>query len=159
MLQGIIELGEVATKKFFEHRMRTYAVALPYRGLFGLFPFVLILVVLTGVMGLSAFAGRMDEQTTSESSRQVPQQLEPVVERGREQFQPLERMLEQAEERARGEFLTFGVAVALWSVSALARTLTEAFNAAYEVAETRPGRKRFALPSRLAAPGVSHQTA
>src|SRR3712207_2850250 len=32
-----------------------------------------------------------------------------------------------------------------WSTSALARTLTEAFNAAYEIAETRPGWKRFAL--------------
>jgi membrane protein len=144
MLQGIIELGEIATRKFFEHRMSTYAAALAYRGLFGLFPFVLILVVLAGVMGLSAFADRMDEQTTSESSRQVPRQLEPAVERGREQIQPLERMIEQAEERARGELLIFGVAVALWSTSALARTLTEAFNAAYEVAETRPGWKRFA---------------
>jgi membrane protein len=145
MLQGIIELGEVATRKFFEHRMSTYAAALAYRGLFGLFPFVLILVVLAGVMGLSAFVGRMDEQTTSESSRQVPRQLEPVVERGREQIQPLERMIEQAEERARGGLLIFGVAVALWSTSALARTLTEAFNAAYEVAETRPGWKRLTL--------------
>jgi membrane protein len=145
MLQGIIELGEIVTRKFFEHRMSTYAAALAYRGLFGLFPFVLILVVLAGVMGLSAFVDRMDEQTTSESSRQVPRQLEPAVERGREQIQPLERMIEQAEERARGELLIFGVAVALWSTSALARTLTEAFNAAYEIAETRPGWKRFAL--------------
>src|SRR3712207_1572560 len=32
-----------------------------------------------------------------------------------------------------------------WSTSALARTLTEAFNAAYEITETRPGWKRFAL--------------
>src|SRR3712207_9352806 len=32
-----------------------------------------------------------------------------------------------------------------WSTSALARTLTEAFNAAYEIPETRPGWKRFAL--------------
>jgi membrane protein len=40
--------------------------------------------------------------------------------------------------------LFFGIAVALWSTSALARTLSEAFNAAYEVNETRPGWKRFA---------------
>src|SRR5215211_422916 len=37
---------------------------------------------------------------------------------------------QQAEEQARGELLIFGIAVALWSTSALARTLTEAFNAA-----------------------------
>ena len=46
-------------------------------------------------------------------------------------------MFEQAEKRAGGELLIFGVGLALWSVSAVARTLTEAFNAAYEVAETR----------------------
>jgi membrane protein len=147
MLQGpgIIELGEHSIRKFFEHRMSTYAAALAYRGLFGLFPFVLILFVLAGALGLSGFFDRMIGEAHPESSRQVPQQLDPVVEQGREQFQPLKRMIEQAEERAGGELLFFGIAVALWSTSALARTLTEAFNAAYEITETRPGWKRFVL--------------
>jgi membrane protein len=39
----------------------------------------------------------------------------------------------------------FGVAVALWFVSAVARTLTDAFNVAYQVAETRRWWKQFAL--------------
>jgi membrane protein len=143
--RGIIELGERSIRKFFEHRMSTYAAALAYRGLFGLFPFVLILVVLAGALGLASYFDRMIEEATSESSRQVPQQLEPVVEKGREQIQPLESMIAQAEERAGGELLVFGIAVALWSTSALARTLTQAFNAAYEITETRPGWKRFAL--------------
>ena len=145
MLQEIIEVGEISTRKFFEHRMSTYAAALAYRGLFGLFPFVLIVVVLAGTLGLAGFVDRMGEQTTSGSSQEVPQQLEPVIEQGRERIQPLERMIEQAEEQVRGELLLFGVAVALWSTSALARTLTVALNAAYEVAETRPGWKRFVL--------------
>jgi membrane protein len=145
MLQGtgIIELGERSIRKFFEHPMSTYAAALAYRGLFGLFPFVLILVVLVGALGVSDFFDRAREHARSEASQQVPQQLEPVVERGSEQIQPLERMIKQAEERAGGELLFFGIAVALWSVSALARTLTEAFNAAYEVTETRTGWKRL----------------
>jgi membrane protein len=141
----IIELGDSSIRKFFEHRMSTYAAALAYRGLFGFFPFVLILVVLAGVLGLPSYFDRMIEEAYSESSRQVPQQLEPMVEQGREQIQPLKRMIEQAEERAGGELLFFGIAVALWSTSALARTLTEAFNVAYETTETRPGWKRFAL--------------
>ena len=33
-------------KFFFEHPMATYAAALAYRGLFGLLPFLLLLVVL-----------------------------------------------------------------------------------------------------------------
>lgn len=141
MDQGIIELGDRSVRKFFEHRMSTYAAALAYRGLFGLFPFVLILVVLTSMLGLADFV----EQAYSQSSQQVPHQLAPVVEQGREQIQPLERMIEQAKKQAGGELLFFGIAVALWSTSALARTLTESFNTAYEVTETRPGWKRYAL--------------
>ena len=145
MLRGFIELGDRSVRKFFEHRMSTYAAALAYRGLFGLFPFVLILVVLAvvlaGALGLPNFI----EQAHSHSSQQVPHQLEPAVEQSREQVLPLERMIEQAQKQARGELLLFGIAVALWSTSALARTLTESFNTAYEVAETRPGWKRFAL--------------
>ena len=147
MLQGtgIIELGERSIRKFFEHRMSTYAAALAYRGLFGLFPLVLILVVLVGALGLPDLFERAREHARSEAYQQVPEQLEPVVERGREQIQPLERMIEQAEERAGGELLFFGIAVALWSISALAGTLTEAFNAAYEVPETRRWWKVSAL--------------
>src|SRR3712207_6005086 len=147
MLQGIgiIELGDRSIRKFFEHRMSTYAAALAYRGLFGLFPFVLILVLLAGALGLPDFFDRLIEQAHAQSSQPVPQRLEPVAEQGREQIQPLKRMIEQAQKQAGGELLFFGIAVALWSTSALARTLTEAFNAAYEIAETRPEWKRFAL--------------
>ncbi len=46
---GIIEVGKRSILNFFvEHPMSTYGVALAYRGLFGLFPFLLILVVLAG---------------------------------------------------------------------------------------------------------------
>jgi membrane protein len=41
--------------------------------------------------------------------------------------------------------LLFGIAVALWSVSALASTLADAFNTAYGVTETRRGWKKLAL--------------
>jgi membrane protein len=147
MLQGtgIIGLGERSIRKFFEHRMTTYAAALAYRGLFGLFPFVLILVVLAGALGLPDFFDRLIEQAHAQSSQQVPQQLEPVVEQTREQIDPLKTMIEQAQKQAGGELLLFGIAVALWSISALARTLTEAFNAAYEIAETRRRWKVSAL--------------
>jgi membrane protein len=147
MLQGtgMIELGERSIRTFFEHPMSTYAAALAYRGLFGLFPFMLIIVVLAGALGLADFLDQAVEHARSESSQHVPQQLEPVIERGREQLQPLQKMIEQAEKQAGGDLLFFGVAVALWSISALVRTLTEAFNAAYEVAETRRRWKVSAL--------------
>ena len=142
---GIIEVGKRSIRKFFEHPISTYAAALAYRGLFGLFPFVLILVVLASTLGLADFLKGAIDQASSESSQHVPDQLEPVIERGKEQLQPLQRMIEQAEEQAGGELLFFGVALALWSISALAGTLTEAFNAVYEVPETRRWWKVSAL--------------
>jgi membrane protein len=125
--------------------MATYAAALAYRGLFGLFPFVFILVVLLGALGIPDFFDRAMDQARAQSSQYVPQQLEPVVEPAREQVQPLVGMIERAEEQAGGKLLLFAVAVALWSVSAVARTLTEAFNVAYQVTETRRWWRQLAL--------------
>ena len=143
---GIIDLVVRAVRNFFfEHPMATYAAALAYRGLFGLFPFVLILVVLVGALGFPDFFDRAMDQARAQSSRYVPQQLEPVVEPAREQVKPLLGMIERAEKQAGGKLLFFGVAVALWSVSAVARTLTEAFNVAYQVAETRRWWKQLVL--------------
>jgi membrane protein len=142
----IIELGERSVRNFFfEHPMATYAAALAYRGLFGLFPFLFILVVLVGALGFPDFFDQAMDHARAQSSEHVPQQLEPVVEPAREQVQPLLGMIERAEEQAGGELLFFGVAVALWSVSAIARTLTEAFNVAYQVTETRRWWKQLAL--------------
>jgi membrane protein len=144
--RGIIDLGERSIRAFFfEHPMSTYAAALAYRGLFGLFPFVLILVVLVGALGFPDFFDQAMDQARAQSSRYVPQQLEPVVEPAREQVKPLLGMIERAEQQAGGKLLFFGVAVALWSVSAVARTLTEAFNVAYQVSETRRWWKQLVL--------------
>jgi membrane protein len=142
---GVIEVGKRSIRKFFEHSMSTYAAALAYRGLFGLFPFLLILIVLAGALGFPDFLEGAIDHASSESSQYVPQQLEPVIEQGREQLQPLEKLVAQAQKQAGDDLLFFGVAVALWSISALAGTLTEAFNAAYEVPETRRRWKVSAL--------------
>src|SRR5215212_4446096 len=146
MLQRIIELGASSLRNFFfEHPMATYSAALAYRGLFGLFPFLLILVVIVGAFGFTDFFDRAADHAHAQSSRYVPQQLEPVVEPARKQVQPLLGMIDRAEKRAGGELLLFGVAVALWSVSVVAGTLTETFNVAYQVAETRLWWKQLAL--------------
>ena len=135
--QGIstLELGERSVRNFFsEHPMATYAAALAYRGLFGLFPFLLILVVLVGALGLTDSFDRAVEHAHSEASKHIPQQL-----------QLLQGMIDNAQKQAGGDLLFFGVAVAMWSVSAVARTLTQALNVAYQVAETRRLWKRLAL--------------
>ena len=143
---GIIELGRRSILSFFfEHPMATYSAALAYRGLFGLFPFLLILVVLVGALGFTDYLDKAMDHASTQPYQHVPQQLEPVVEPAREQVQPLVGMLERAEKRAGGDLLIFGVGLALWSVSAVARTLTEAFNVAYQVDETRRWWKQLLL--------------
>jgi membrane protein len=141
---GIVELGRRSILSFFfDHPMATYSAALAYRGLFGLFPFLLILVLLVGAIGLPDLFERAAED--AQEYRRVPGHLEPVVEPAREQLRPLLGMLARAEERAGNKLLFFGVGIALWSVSAVARTLTEAFNVAYNVAETRRWYKQLAV--------------
>jgi membrane protein len=142
---GIFRFAERVVRNFFDHRMATYAAALAYRGLFALFPFMFIFVVLLGVFGPPDALGRLVDELKEQSSEQVPQQLEPVVEQGREQIQPLEGMARRAQREADGELILIGVGVALWSVSALASTLADAFNSAYGVTETRPWWKAQAL--------------
>src|SRR5215216_1817974 len=117
---GIVELGQCSILSFFlEHPIATYSAALAYRGRF---PFLLILVMLGGAIGFPDLFDRAADH--AQDYRWVPGQLEPVVEPAREQIQPLLGMLDRAEEKAGSKLLFFGVGVALWSVSAVARTLT-----------------------------------
>jgi membrane protein len=122
--------------------MTTYAAALAYRGLFGLFPFALLTVVLLGVLDLDGFFRGLLEQ-----ARPPFQQLNPGV---------LAPVFEEARKRAGRGLLSFGVVASFYSVYALARTLVEALNAAHEVEETRPAWKRLLLlvafgPAMIAA--------
>jgi membrane protein len=144
-VSGIIEVGKRVAGSFAEHRMATYAAALAYRGLFSLFPFMLLLVVLVGIFGPPDAFGQLVAEVKSQSVEQVPQQLEPVIEQGRTQIQPLEEIARQAQKQANGELLVIGIGVALWSVSALANTLADAFNTAYGLTETRSWWKTQAL--------------
>src|SRR5215204_5390297 len=105
MTISIFRFAERVVRNFFDHRMATYAAALAYRGLFALFPFMLIFVVLLGVFGPPDAFGRLVDEIKVQSSEQAPQQLEPVVEQGRGQIQPLEGMARRAQRQADGELL------------------------------------------------------
>jgi membrane protein len=142
---GIVEVGGRVVSGFAEHRMGTYAAALAYRGLFALFPFMLLLVVLVGIFGPPDAFGRLVAEVRAQSVEQVPQQLEPVLEQGREQIQPLEEITGLAQKQANGELLLVGIGIALWSISALASTLADALNTVYGLTETRSWWKAQAL--------------
>jgi membrane protein len=151
---GFVGVGKRAIGNYFEHRMGTFAVALAYRGLFALFPFLLLLVVLLGFFGPPDAADRLVAEAKAQQSEQVPQQLKPVVEQSSKYILLLEEMLDQAEKRARSGLLVFGIAAALWSISALASTLADALNVAYGTTERRSWWKTLAL-SLVSGPVVA----
>jgi membrane protein len=144
-LSGAVEVSKRVIGNYLEHRMGTYAAALAYRGLFALFPFMLILVLLVGTFGPPDAFDRFVAEVKAQSSEQVPEQLEPVVEQGREQIKPLEDMARRAEKRTESGLLIFSVILALWSVSALSSTLADAFNQVYGLTEGRRWWKVLAL--------------
>ena len=141
----MVELGKRSIRNFFEHRMTTYAEQLSYRGLFGLFPFIILVFALLAVLQLDAVFDRLIEAAMGAPPQQIPEPLEPVAEEGRAQAEFLRPLIEQAREQAGGGLLSFGIVISLWSVSAVVFTLTEALNTAYGVEETRSRRKRFAF--------------
>jgi membrane protein len=141
----MVELGKRSVKCFFEHRMATYAEQLSYRGLFGLFPFIILIFALLAMLQLDAVFDRLIEAAMGAPPQQIPEPLEPVAQEGRAQAEFLRPLIKQAREQAGGGLLSFGLVVSLWSVSAVVFALTEALNAAYGVKETRSRRKRFAF--------------
>ncbi|MGH3147216.1 MAG: YihY/virulence factor BrkB family protein [Rubrobacter sp.] len=139
---GIFELGQRSARSFSAHRMTTYAAALAYRALFGLFPFVLLVITLLAVFRVDGLFEWLIDQAESDPSQQVRGPLEPAVEQGQEGTAFLTTLIEQAQEQAGSSLLSFGLAASLYSVYVVAKTLREALNAAYEVSETRSGWKR-----------------
>jgi membrane protein len=142
-VRGIVELGRHSVRSFFEHRMAIYAEQLSYRGIFGFFPFIILVFALLAVLRVDAVFDWLVEAAMGVPPHEIPEPLEPVAEEGRAQAAFLRPLIQQAQEQAGGGLLSFGLVISLWSVAAVTFTLTEALNAAYGVEETRSRRKRF----------------
>src|ERR671916_1438578 len=141
----MVELCKRSVRNFFEHRMTDYAEQLSYRGLFGLFPFIILVFTLLSILQVDAVLDRLIEAAAGAPQQQPPEQLEPVVEESKAHAQFLRPLIKEAREQAAGSLLSLGVVLSLWSVSAVAFTLTEALNAACGIEETRSRSKRFAF--------------
>jgi membrane protein len=144
-VRGIVELGRRSVQSFFEHRMPTYAEQLSYRGIFGFFPFIILVFALLAVLRVDVVFDRLIEAAVGVSPQKIPEPLEPVAEESRAHAEFLRPLIEQAREQAGGGLLSFGIVISLWSVAAVTFTLTEALNVACGVEETRSRRKRFAF--------------
>jgi membrane protein len=117
-------------KNFSADDMMVYAAALSYQLFFSLFPFVIFLLALLGVLNLTSFFDWLLKQ----SQTVLPGQASGMV----------QNIIGQIRGQAAGGALSLGAVLALWSASAAVRMAMHALNVAYKV-EDRAAWKKFPL--------------
>jgi membrane protein len=127
---GLWQLTRQVLTEFSEDAMPTYAASLAYRAIFSLFPFLLFLVALLGVLHLPQLFEWMQEQAALVVPAEAMDQVTRVISEVR---------------TPQGGLLSLGIALALWSAAGGVLSAMEALNVAYDVKETRPAWKRYGL--------------
>jgi membrane protein len=120
-----------AIERFGEDDMLTYAAAMAYLMLFSLYPFLIFLSALLGILQIPGFF----EQLVAQAQTVLPGQAMGIV----------EQMVGQIREQNSVGLLLFGIIAALWSASAAVRAIMHALNAAYHVEQERVTWKRYPL--------------
>lgn len=127
---GSFELLKRTVKEFSNDDMTTYASALAYRGIFSLFPFLLFLIAMLGMLDLQEFFLWLREQVSLVLPPDALNLVNPVIDEMQDQ---------------KSGVLSVGILVALWSASIGVRSLMNAMNKAYDVKEGRPTWKLMLL--------------
>ena len=127
---GGFELLKRTFKEFSNDDMTTYASALAYRAIFSLFPFLLFLIAMLGMLDLQNFFDWLREQVSLVLPPDALDLVNPVIDQMQTQKSGL---------------LSVGILVALWSASIGVRSLMNAMNKAYDVQEGRPTWKLMLL--------------
>lgn len=127
---GGFELLKRTFKEFSNDDMTTYASALAYRAIFSLFPFLLFLIAMLGMLDLQNFFDWLRQQVSFVLPPDALDLVNPVIDQMQTQKSGL---------------LSVGILVALWSASIGVRSLMNAMNKAYDVQEGRPTWKLMLL--------------
>jgi membrane protein len=117
-------------KNFSNDDMTVYAAALSYQLFFSLFPFVIFLLALLGLLNIPGFFDWLLKQ----SQTVLPGQASGLM----------KNIIGQIRGQAAGGALSLGVVLALWSASSAVRMAMHALNVAYKV-EDRAAWKKFPL--------------
>ena len=108
-----------AIKNFSANDMLVYAAALSYQVFFSLFPFVIFLLALLGVLNLTSFFDWMIKQ----SQTVLPGQASGMV----------KNIVSQIRGQGASGALSLGAVLALWSASSAVRMAMHALNVTYDV--------------------------
>ena len=107
-----------AIKKLFDDDMAVYAAALSYHLLFSIFPFMIFLLALLGLLNITELFDWLLKQAQTMLPGRASELVNNIVEEIRS---------------GAGGALSFGVVVGLWSASSAVRMTMHALNVAYEV--------------------------
>ncbi len=124
---GIFATLKRTATEFMEDNLTDWAAALTYYGLLALFPALIALVSIIGLVG--------DPKSTTQSLTDIVTEIGPAS--AAETFSgPIESIA--SNQRAAGFALVAGLAVALWSASSYVGAFMRASNVIYETPEGRP---------------------
>lgn len=112
-----------AAAGFMRHHQSIQAGHIAFVGLLSLFPFLIVLVALAGIVGSTETAAEALEAALQQVPAEVARSVGPVA--------------RDIVEAPRGGVLTLGLVAALWAASAGFEALRYAFNRAYGIRPTR----------------------
>jgi membrane protein len=121
---GVRELGKRVYAEFTEDEVSDRAAALAYYFLFALFPALLFLTALLGLLPIPNLMDRLMDYV----SQAMPGDAASII----------EKTLQEIVAGANGGLLSIGVLGALWAGSNGMSSIMSALNAAYDVKESRP---------------------
>jgi membrane protein len=113
-------------KEFQEDNLTDWAAALTYYGVMSLFPMLLVLVALLGLVGQESTIATMTDSLRTAGLTDVAKNVQG----------PLNEIVRH--KGGAGALVGFGLLGALWSASGWVGAFTRAMNAVYEVKEGRP---------------------
>jgi membrane protein len=119
-----VELGRRVYDEFWKDEVLDRAAALSYYFLFALFPMLLFLTALLGLLPIPNLMDRLMEYV----SRVLPGDSTSIV----------EKTLREITRGASGGFLSVGAVAALWASSSGMASLMAALNVAYDAEDRRP---------------------
>src|SRR3954447_8698171 len=113
-------------REFQDDDLTDWAAALTYYGVMSLFPMLIVLVALLGVVGQESTINTMIDSLRAAGLADVAKNVEG----------PLDEIVRN--KGGAGALLGIGLLVALWSASGWVGAFTRAMNTIYEVREGRP---------------------
>ncbi|MDQ3701581.1 MAG: YihY/virulence factor BrkB family protein [Chloroflexota bacterium] len=132
-------VGKAVVKEYSKDDVPGLAAEMAYHFIFALFPFIIFLTTIAGIIGQALSQDRLIDQIMAALYSQLPA---ATVEALR---QPLEEVLGQRSGEALSIGAVVGIVLALYSASNGVATIMKAFNRAYGVEETRGFIKTKAL--------------